>query len=208
MEARMPKLDQTAGAGGEYVRSSIPTNSKEDGMPRISRKTILSVATMRFCARSHFAAVSALVFAMVSVVAGQSADGSDLPKIIYVESVKAPHRPSPVKIETCLHLLQKEIGVEGKPLPSIVVIHISGREAARFGLTNIPVKLRLHDEVSRPGEPDELWLVGEPSSFAYTLGMSMLLEHHFGLSRGELEKQQVVARVARVLDLTISASAK
>ena len=176
-------------------------------MSRITRKSSLRVAMVRFCSRSHFAAVSALVFALVSVVAGQTPDGTDLPKIVYVESANAPHGPFAVKLENCLRLLEKEIGVEVKPLPSIVVIHIAQREAARFGLTKLPVKLRLHDEVSRPGEPDELWLVGEPSSFAYTLGMSLLLEHHFGLSRGELEKRQVVARVAHVLDLTISAAA-
>ena len=136
----------------------------------------------------------------------RSATAADEPSVIYVESGSAGHGLQAEKIENCVRLLIRELGVEGKPLPTIVVVHVSARDAARAGLKNIAAKVLLNYQAETSKDPYyELWLAGEPATYDYVYALYFILVRHFGQHHTESEQKSTIARVVRWMDATVSA---
>ena len=99
----------------------------------------------------------------------------------------------------------QELKLEGKPLPTILVVHVSAREAGHAGLARTSVKLRLNTDPDRRDQPYyELWLAGEPAAEEYTVAMFSLLDDCFRLHPEPVAQKQVIARVVRYLKSTVN----
>ncbi len=144
------------------------------------------------------------------LLAGISSEAaaSDAPaKVIFVESDGAAARTiGQEKIETCVRLLAREMGIDQKALPTILVIHVSPREGARAGLKKTAAKLRINSDAEKSSAPYyELWLAGDVSTYTYVYSLHYLLERHFDRHDDEAQQQRSIARVLLYLDATVSA---
>ncbi len=136
----------------------------------------------------------------VSVVAARDNGG-----VLYVESDAAGRPIGQARIASCVRMLEHEMGIEGKPLPTIVVIHVSTKEADRAGLKKVAAKLRVNYDQEKSGEQYyELWLVGNATTYDYVYSLHYLLGQHFGLHEPEAHQRNIIARVVRWMDATVS----
>lgn len=148
--------------------------------------------------------ISALTTLLLSGGVATAADTAT--NVIYVESDGMARSIGQEKIANCVRLLQHEMGIDGKTLPTIVVIHVSRREGDRAGLKKVAAKLRINSDRELADKPYyELWLAGDTTTYDYVYSLHYLLQQHFALRETEAEQKSTIARVVRWMDATVSA---
>jgi hypothetical protein len=121
--------------------------------------------------------------------------------LVFVESSDAKGVEKQ-KIASCVGLLVREMNLGGRDLPRVLVLHVS---------ENAAKALEVHSSIRRNSSKDqgdvyyEFWVVGKARAIDYTVAMQALLQEHFQLQMTEAERKQVVARVVRILNATVSA---
>ena len=139
------------------------------------------------------------VFAMVLFAAGgmftQQAPPGIADKISLVTSVHAPGHINRDRLAYAFWLLVREQNLELRPLPSILVLHLSQREAARMGRFSASPILVDHCE-SRGGSYYQVWLLGQPKSADYLIKLEGVLQHEFRLHQTHAQVHALLSRVA------------
>lgn len=116
-------------------------------------------------------------------------------RVTLVESADAPGRVEQGSLVRLYWQLIKEQSLQLKRLPRILVLHLSPRAAAKVGRASIRVRT---DHCERPAGESyyQVWLVGEPATQEYFVGLQHVLQHEFRLRPSEGELKALVARVA------------
>jgi hypothetical protein len=149
------------------------------------------------------------VAAALWVVCGGCGSAQEVRNVIYVGSQNSGSGLTQDRLQACVRLLAEEMRIDESALPIILVIHVSPGEAERAGLKKAAAKLRINYDPERStASYYELWVSGKPTTLEYTYSLSCVLEHFAGVHRSEAEEKEIVARVVRFLDATISASGK
>ena len=144
---------------------------------------------------------------LLILAVGFVAYGSPLPdevsgKLIFLESPDAGHLESQ-KVATCFSMLIHELRLEGKDLPTIVVVHVSEKTGKAAGVPASSVRRNLS---GGPGNIYyEFWIVGQGNAAVYAVYLEVLLERHFALKLTDTEHADVLRRVVRMLNATVSA---
>jgi hypothetical protein len=100
-------------------------------------------------------------------------------------------------------LLVRELGLEGKDLPRIMVVHVSKNAGKAAGVPANRVRRNSAGDLSDVYY--EFWIVGPSNAAAYAISLETVLESEFELKLTAAERDQVLARVVRALDATVSA---
>lgn len=122
--------------------------------------------------------------------------------LIFLDSSGAGSKLVSERLETCLHLVSRELGVAGRPLPPILVLHASPQAARAAGVEHTTVIINTPDEGARSYQ---FWIVGKPTYVEYTAAMYDILEDYDNIRLPEPERKQIMTRVIRFLKNTISA---
>lgn len=154
-------------------------------------------------------AICALLLAFCSLphpAAGQRASGRSAEiehSLVFLSSGDNLGAVDRDKLKTAFHLMLGELKLPPRDLPHIVVLHVSQAVGHGAGVEATCVR-RVRDEPHRTYYY-ELWIVGQPGSADYALGMYAVLTLHFGLSKSVEQQREIVARVTRHLDSTLNA---
>lgn len=157
--------------------------------------------------KSLIAVVAA--FILISFVPAHAADTPALRasvsgSLVFVGSSDAPGAMEQDRLKTCLQRLAQEMKVADKPMPRILVLHVSKPVAAAVELAGSTVR----SNTGRGGGAYyELWLVGKVTPDQYLEAMTTILETHFKLHYADTERKQLMTRVLRYLQMTVSAKA-
>ncbi|HKN33680.1 MAG TPA: hypothetical protein VJX16_10610 [Terriglobales bacterium] len=145
----------------------------------------------------------ALLFILVasSVVHGAPPPEEVSGTLIFLESPDIAHLETQ-KLTTCLTWLVRELGLEGKDLPLIVVMHISERAGKAAGVA--ASSIRRNSSGNRGDVYYEFWIVGQGSAAVYAVNLEAVLERHFVLKLTDAEHADVLKRVVRMLNASVS----
>ena len=99
--------------------------------------------------------------------------------IAIVESPDALGSCSLLQIASCMRTLTILMDLVDQPLPPVLVLHVSPKVAAAFGVDETGIIRH-----NRTGDFDlksyyELWLVGQPDASNYVHALMGILEDHF-----------------------------
>ena len=139
-----------------------------------------------------------LLLALPSPLAVAQAPGS----LIFLDSSGAGSKIAAERLHTCLHLVSRELGVAGRPLPSILVLHASPQAARAAGVEHTTVIVNTPEDGARSYQ---FWIVGKPSYVETTAAMYDILEDYDEVRLPEAERKEIMTRVIRYLQNTISA---
>lgn len=124
--------------------------------------------------------------------------------LVFLDSPGADGKVVRERLVTCLNLLVRDLNLAGKPLPPIVVLHVSPQVARAAGVEHTAIIANTPEVGPRAYE---FWIVGKPTYAEYTAGMYDILEHYFHVQLPQPERKEIMTRVLRVLQNTISAQA-
>jgi hypothetical protein len=141
-----------------------------------------------------------LVLVVMFVAHGASSPESVSGKLIFVDSPDAGRLESQ-KVTTCLTWLVRELGLEGKDLPVIVVVHVSEKAGKAAGVE--ATRVRRNSSGGPSNVYYEFWIIGQGNAALYAFYLEALLERHFGLTLTDIEHTQVLTRVVRMLNATV-----
>lgn len=113
--------------------------------------------------------------------------------IAVVNSHDAPGKLCVSEFSWCLIQLASMMNVLDKPIPQILVLHVSDVVAASFGVGSTGV-IR-HNRNTGPEPPHdyyEVWLVGAPDICNYVLAVLSILEDCFPLNISIQDRQKAV----------------
>jgi hypothetical protein len=121
-------------------------------------------------------------------------------RIAVVNSNDAPGELCPSEFSKCLVQLANLMNVLDKPIPQILLLHVSDAVAASFGV-NSPGAIR-HNRTDGPDPHDyyEVWVVGAPDICSYVLAVLAILEDCFTLDISIQERQNALRSVLRSRD--------
>ena len=106
------------------------------------------------------------------------------------------------KIASCENLLVREMNLGGRELPRVLVLHVS---------ESIGKALKVRTSIRRNLSKDhgdlyyEFWIVGQAKPFDYAVSLQTLLQEHFQVQMTDAERKEVLTRVVRILNATVSA---
>lgn len=140
-----------------------------------------------------------LLLALLSSLAVAQTPANSL---MFLDSSGAGTRIARERLETCLNLVSRELGVAGRPLPSILVLHASPQAARAAGVQHTTVIVNTPEDGARSYQ---FWIVGKPSYVEYTAAMYDILEDYDQVRLPETERKEIMTRVIRFLRNTISA---
>lgn len=123
---------------------------------------------------------------------------TDPPNLFVMEMADAPGTIDQQKLRTGLQLSARELKVDERELPCILVFHVSKDSAARLNLTG---SSSWH--VTGPLIRYELWIVGEPSDYIYAGLAVNILKHQFGLTIEDNERNRIIQSVRSRIATTI-----
>lgn len=124
--------------------------------------------------------------------------------LIFLDSSGAGSKIVAERLETCLHLVSRELGVAGRPLPAIVVLHASPQAARAAGVEHTTVIVNTPEGGARSYQ---FWIVGQPTYVEYTAALYDILEDYDNVRLPDPERKEIMTRVIRFLRNTISARA-
>ena len=120
------------------------------------------------------------------------------PFVIF-ESHDAPGPLDASKLQQCLELTVRELGLENRDLPRIVVYHISDETGHLLGIeTNSNYRNNGGGHMRY-----EMWIVGKASNSLVTYMLENILERHFQLQLDEAAPSKAVIHIERGLDATV-----
>ncbi len=112
--------------------------------------------------------------------------------IAFVSSPDAPGQFSVVEFSSCMWNLVTMMNLTGRPMPQILVMHVSDAVAARFGVGRTGVIRHNRSSAAEPLSYYEVWLVGSPDVCNYVAALLGILEDHFLLDMSSQERQRAV----------------
>lgn len=137
-------------------------------------------------------------FFLKEAAAGGPRDSS--PFVIF-ETSDAPGTLDVQKLSDCLQLTLREMNLDGRELPRIVVYHVSPAAGHYLGIeTNSNWKSSGGGHMRY-----EMWIVGKSSNYLLTYMLENILERHFQLQVDETARSRMVGHVERGLNATVDA---
>jgi hypothetical protein len=106
-----------------------------------------------------------------------------------VNSPDAPGQLSSSDLSLCLLTIATVWRVEQKPLPRILVLHVSDDVAEKFGVEHPGVIRHNRCGVGEPLQYYEIWVIGRPEISSYATGLMGVLEDWFSLALSDEERQ-------------------
>jgi hypothetical protein len=148
--------------------------------------------SLRIC----FLCISLLAY--LCPTASAASPHESLPFVV-LETSDAPGTLDIQKLSDCLKLTLREMNLDGRALPRIVVYHVSLATGRYLG-----VETNSNWKSSGGGhERYEMWIVGKPSTYLYSYMLENILERHFRLQVDEAARSRMVNHVERGLDATV-----
>jgi hypothetical protein len=149
----------------------------------------------------RLAAVLFLLVLISSAVTAQTDLNASAANLFFLESpqLKALERQ---KIASCENLLVREMNLAGRELPRVLVLHVSEDTGKALKLQT---SIRRNSDKDRNDVYYEFWIVGPGRAGDYAVAMQALLQEHFGLRMTDAERKEIVLRVVRILNATVSA---
>ena len=120
---------------------------------------------------------------------------------VIIEESGASGKIEPQKLAVALHLMIQQLHIEATELPTIVIYHISPRSARFIGLSASSIFRNTGSGNLRY----EMWIIGIPSSHAYSYFLESMLEHHFNVSIGDEARSLAIREVEHALNMTMDA---
>ena len=115
--------------------------------------------------------------------------------IAIVNSDDAPGQLGVSEFSSCLMQLARMMNVLDKPIPQILVLHVSDVVAASFGVGSTGVIRHNCNSGPQPHDYYEVWLVGAPDVCNYVLAVLAILEDCFTLDISIQDRQRAVDSV-------------
>jgi len=147
-----------------------------------------------------------LVLLAASFVAPQPSQAQATAHVTLLTSPDAPGRVTPEQLNRCVLQLAEQWKIKESALPKIVVFHVSQVVARHVSLSG-RINIRRNRSNDQADSYYEVWLVGDISSQSVVLAIENVLENYFGLHVSDQQRVEVVTRVSRFQDATISAFA-
>ena len=123
------------------------------------------------------------------------------PRLVFVHSEQV-NKLVRTRIQTCLTQMSREMGVLGREMPLIVVMHVSDKEAETLNVHTTSVR---RIDGTAGGTYYELWITSKASMVHVADGMQRILEKEFQISVSDVEREAMVRRVSRFMASTVSA---
>jgi hypothetical protein len=120
--------------------------------------------------------------------------------LVIMETGDAPGAVDPEKVSECLRLVVRELNLDSRELPIIVLYHISKDAAKYMGIRENFFGRNSGGRESRY----EMWIIGKPSNFLYTYMLENILERHFVLRLNVVERTRIIQHVESNLDATVN----
>ena len=112
--------------------------------------------------------------------------------VAVVNSDDAPGQLCVSEFSSCLIQLASMMNVLEKPIPQILVLHVSDVVAASFGVGSAGVIRHNRSSGPEPHDYYEVWLVGAPNICNYVLSGLAILEDCFALDISIQGRQKAV----------------
>lgn len=121
--------------------------------------------------------------------------GRSMNSIAMVNSDDAPGRLCLSEFSWCLLQLANMMNVLDKPIPQILVLHVSDAVGDAFGVGPAGVIRHNRNDSSEPHDYYEVWLVGTPHVSTYVLALLAILEDCFMLNISSHDRQHALETV-------------
>lgn len=115
--------------------------------------------------------------------------------IAMVNSADAPGQMSLSEFSSCLFQLASMMNVLDKPIPQILVLHVSDAVGAAFGVGSTGVIRHNRNDSSEPHDYYEVWIVGTPDVANYIVAILAVLEDCFTLDISSQDRQNALDTV-------------
>jgi len=112
--------------------------------------------------------------------------------IAVVNSADAPGQLSVSEFLSCLLQLASIMNVRDKPIPQILVLHVSDEIATVFGVGSSGVIRHNRSTSFDPHDYYEVWLVGTPDVANYLVPLLAILEDCYSLDLSSQDRQQAL----------------
>ncbi len=145
----------------------------------------------------------ALIIVLTATVSYAKLPDDTSGKLVLLESPEAAGHVDKQKLLSCVSLLMRELGLQSKEIPRILVLHVSNKEGQVAGVK--ANSIRRNASLERGDVYYEFWIVDVGTSPLYAVSLESILEGHFEIKLTNEERDQVLARVIRVLNVTVSA---
>lgn len=123
--------------------------------------------------------------------------------LTFLASPDAPGTVDQERVHACLRLLLREMNLDGKELPHIVVLHASKKVAHAAAIQETSIR---RSALASGNEAFfEFWIVGQPKLSDYAGALFNILEQHFALKVAQSDRKQIMVRVFRYLQNTVAA---
>src|SRR5215469_14796450 len=120
---------------------------------------------------------------------------------VIIEEPGAPGKVDPQKLAEGFHLMIRELHIEPRELPTIVVYHISPRSAQYIGLDSSSIYRNTGSGKLRY----EMWIIGRPSCHTYSYLLESMLAHHFQVSMDHEGRSLAIRHVEQALNAMLDA---
>ena len=128
-----------------------------------------------------------------------AASPHESPPFVILETRDAPGTLDIQKLSECLKLTLREMNLDGRELPRIVVYHVSPESGHYLGVeTNSNWRSNFGGR-----QRYEMWIVGKPSTYLYSYMLENILERHFQLQVDESARSRMVSHIERGLNATV-----
>ncbi len=112
--------------------------------------------------------------------------------VALMRSPDAPGEFSLGEFSSCMWNLATMINVTDRPMPRILIMHVSEAVAAHFGVNRTGVIRHNRSSAGEPLSYYEVWIVGDADVCNYVVALLGVLEDHFLLDISTQERQRVV----------------
>jgi len=147
--------------------------------------------------------LGALVLFVAGLVAAENKPNGEQPGLTLLSSADAHGELSLDRLRSCLHQLSHEWKQDEKALPKVVVFHVS-KQAAQTAMVNKKVEVRRNRSAAQSDVFYEVWLVDAPTIADIVLAIDNVVEDYFQLKPTEDQRNEVMARAARLQNATLS----
>jgi hypothetical protein len=142
------------------------------------------------------------------------AQAQQLDTNLHVPGLQSPSKTNPIilegadtmgaidrsKIADCIDFMARELHVEDKELPKILVYHVSQETADSLGIASGSTWRTRGKGQFRY----EMWVVGAPSNSTWSHAIMDILQQYFEMDIPARQREKMMEHVARRLDATVS----
>jgi len=153
--------------------------------------------------------VSFVLFGLTRIAHAQQPETN-----LHVSAVQSPSKTNPIilegahsvaaldrsKIADCIDYVARELHVEDRELPRILVYHVSQETADTLGITSGSTWRTRGKGQFRY----EMWVVGAPSNSTWSHAIMDILQQFFAMDIPVRQREKMMEHVERRLDATVS----